>query len=269
MRFEKAHVVVFLSLLISLPLTAQQSSSPSISAATLLQQSLAKQVSNASISDITLAGTARRIAGSDDESGTAVLKAVAGGASRLDLTFPSGPRSELFNLTGATTKGAPLGMWSGADGISHVTAFHNLLSEPVWFFPVFAIARRLSSAGFVATYIGHETRNGLGVEHLYVSQTSSSQSTLAGPSLQHLTQVDFFLDSTTFLPVTLAFNTHPDNNELVDIPIEIDFSDYRSVGGIQIPFHIQKSLSGSLVFDFQAQTAIPNSGLSAAAFGAL
>jgi len=259
-----AVLVCSLSLLLT-PTFGQQPASPTTSASSLLQNALAAQVGSAQITDITLSGSLRRVAGSDDETGSAVLKVISSGAARIDATLPSGSYKELCNLSAVR----PQGSWSRPDGVAHPTPFHNLLAEPSWFFPAFAVARRLSTAGFVVSYVGRETHNGQPVEHVSVSQTSSTQFTLPGSSLQHLTQVEFFLDSNTSLPIALTFNTHPDNNELVDLPVEIDFSDYRSINGMQIPFHVQKSLSGSLILDFQAQTVTPNIGLSASTFGAL
>jgi hypothetical protein len=255
---------LFASLLIAVSLSAQQSATSGIQAQSLLQRSLANLSGGQTLSDITLSGTARRIAGSDDDTGPAVFKALASGAGRTDLTLSSGQRSEICNLYGTT----PAGTWSGPDGISHPIAYHNLLSEPAWFFPAFAIARRLSNSGYVATYVGHETHNGQPVEHLSVSQTAPFPGSQGGAVFEHLTQIDFFLDSTTFLPAAIAFNMHPDNNSLLDIPVEIRLSDYRAVNGAQVPHHIQKYLNNSLVLDFQAQTVTLNSGLATSAFSA-
>ncbi len=82
----------------------------------------------------------------------------------------------------------------------------------------------------------------------------------------HLSQMDFFLDSTTFLPAAVTFNIHPDNNALLDIPIEVRFSDYRAVKGVQVPFHIQKFLNNGLILDLQFTTAVLNAGLGASQF---
>jgi len=259
MRFERAHVVVFLSLLISLPLTAQQSSSPSISAATLFQQSLIAQVGNTSISDITLTGTARRIAGSSDESGSATFQASANGSARLTLNFPSGNTTEVANLFST-----PSGTWSGPDSLSHSISFYNLITEPAWFSPSIALARRVSLTNYVATYVGHETLNGEAVEHVSVSQLGADPP--GGPTFAHLTQVDFYLDSTTLLPAALSFNVHPDNSANLDIPVQVFFSDYRSVSGIRVPFHVQKYLNNSPFLDLQIQSVTSNSGLTASAF---
>ncbi len=264
MRRIQIALVVWLTFFLSLSLAGQQTGSSSPQALAILQKSLAALTGGQSIADVTLSGTARRIAGSDDQSGTGVLKGLASGAGRTDLNLSSGQRSEVQNLSAST----PTGSWSGPDGVAQAMAFHNLLTEPAWFFPAFPIARRLLGSGFVATYVGQETHDGQAVEHVSVSQTSSIQGPHGTPTFQHLTQIDFFLDSTTFLPAAMSFNTHPDNDMGLDIPIEVRFSDYRSVNGAQVPFHVQRYLNNILSLDFQTESVTLNSGLSASAFRA-
>lgn len=254
-------LVVCLALFLSESGKAQQTLPAGLQAQSLLQQSLVALTGGKSIADVTLSGTARRIAGSDDDTGTAVLKALASGAGRSDLSLSSGQRSEVSNLSGP-----PSGAWSGPDGISHPIAFHNLVSEPTWFFPGFAIARRLSSSGHIATYIGRETHNGQAVEHISVSQSSPFPTPPGGVSFEHLTQIDFYIDSTSLLPAAISFNLHPDNNALLDIPVEVQFSDYRALNGAQVPYHVQKYMNNTLVLDFQAQTVTFNAGLTASTF---
>jgi hypothetical protein len=255
-------VLLFVLIVFAKSAMAQQASASSPQATALLQQALTALSGGHALTDVTLSGTARRIAGSDDESGTAILKALAAGASRIDLTLPSGSRIEVLNTS--TTQ--PAGAWSGRDGVSHPIAYHNLLTAPVWFFPAFPIASGLSASRYVATYIGHETRNGQAVEHLTVSQVSTIPATNGSLSFEHLSQVDFFLDSTTFLPAAITFNLHPDSNALLDIPVEIVFSSYTAVSGSQVPFHIQKYINNTLALDLQFESAVLNSGLSAATF---
>jgi hypothetical protein len=237
-----------------------QTSQTAAASPVTLQAALAALSPNIAISDVTLTGTVRRIAGSDDQSGTATLKALSSGAARSDLSLSSGMLSEIYN----SSSSGPTGAWSGPDGVSHPISFHNLFSEPAWFFPTFAISRRLS-LGYVAADIGPETHNGRQVEHFSVYQSLSSPS-LPGLSIQHLTQLDFFIDSQTFLPASLSFSIHPDHNISVDILVEIEFSDYRAVSGAQVPFHIQKSVNGTMLLDIELQTVSINSGISASAF---
>jgi len=86
--------------------------------------------------------------------------------------------------------------------------------------------------------------------------------------MQHLTQVDIYLDPTTSLPVSYVFNSHPDNNALLDIPTEIRYSNYQNVGGTQIPLHVQKYINNILATDLQFQTALLNTGISTAQINA-
>jgi len=257
MRLARPVISVFIALLFAISLPGQQAATTDSQTLLVSQRAYAALSGGNPIADIALSGAARRIAGSDDETGTVTLKAMATGASRMDLSLPSGQRSEVQNVSAAPLAGA----WSGPDSVSHSIAQHNLLTEPAWFFPTFAIARALST-GYVATYVGHETWNSVAVEHITLYQQSSGGDAL----LQHLSQRDIYLDSSTLLPLALTFNIHPDNDAGFDIPVEIRFSDYRAVNGAQVPFHTQKYLNNGLILDLQFQSAVLNTGLSASTF---
>jgi hypothetical protein len=256
----KAALIAILSVSILLPSAAQQTA-PSQQAAQLLRSALGVLSPSMAPRDIALSGTAHYIAGSDDETGTVVIKALFGSGSRIDLSLSSGVRSEINN----SASGIPVGKWSGPDGVSHNISIQNLLTEPAWFFPTFLVVRGLSPSGYTVTYVGHESLNDQAVEHLSISQSFPLLSSGA-PNLVHLTQTNLFLDSGTMLPAAMTFNIHPDNNALVDIPIEVRFSDYRPVNGLQIPFHVQRFLNNGLVLDLQFQDAAINSGVSATEF---
>jgi len=68
------------------------------------------------------------------------------------------------------------------------------------------------------------------------------------------------------LPVAVDFDIHPDNDAMVDIPIEIRFSAYTAMNGTQIPFRIQRYVNNALALDIQIVTATLNSGLSSIGF---
>lgn len=271
MRFARTFVLTFLLALLVFPVlasprprrsqqtpTSTAQSSPQV--LTLLSQSLAALTGGQSITDITLSGTARRIVGPDDESGTAIYKAISG-ANRLDLSLSGGARSEVANLTG----GAPAGSWSGPDGVSHPMALHNL-SNLASISPSFTLAALASVQNVVLTFIGQETKSGHTVYHVSGSQQFPQMAAKPAALERHLTQIDIFLDSSTSLPVALDFTTHPDNDAGLDIPIELVFSDYRSFNGARIPFHVQKFLNNSLLLDLQFTNAQLNSSLSVSLF---
>jgi len=251
--------LLFSSILAAAP---QQSIVQSDSQALLLAQRALNLLSGGTaISDVTLAGTATRIAGSDNESGTVVLKALASGQSRMDLSLPSGTRSE---LRAVASDGSPAGEWSGPDGTPLPITNHNLWAPSAWFFPALTL-QAAASAGYVVSYIGQEASNGAAVQHLSLFQQADGTPN-AVASIRRLSQVDVYLDAATLLPAALTFNLHPDQNSGLDIPVELRFSDYRAVNGAQVPFRVRKFIQNSLVLDLQIQTVSLNSGLSAAAF---
>jgi hypothetical protein len=257
--------VRFVSLLVLLVFarsaTAQQATSSTPQATALLQQALVALSGGHPLTDVTLSGTARRIAGSDDDSGTVVVKALAGTGTRIDLTLNSGPHCEIRNTSGTV----PTGSWSGIDGAPHTTAYDNLLTDPGWF-PALALSNFLSAQNAVITYVGPETRDSKSLIHISASKQFPSETSDTASLLQHLTEIDVYLDSTTFLPAILTFNAHPDNNAKLDIPVELLFSDYRSVNGTQIPFHVQKIINNVLALDLEFDSAIVNTGVSASTF---
>jgi len=263
----------FLSLAVSLhaqqtvPSTSAAPSTSDPRATTLLQQALGALTGGQAVTDVTVTGAVRRIAGQDDETGTVVLKALATGESRIDMSFPSGNRS------GVRTNSAngPVGTWKGPDGALHPVAAHNLLVNGPWFFPALMLSSLNSSSGMAVTDAGQETRDGRTVEHLTaISQQASNLSAYSTKLFQHLTQVDVYVDSSTLLPMEIVYNIHPPNDPGRDAPMETRYSDYRAVNGMQIPFHIQQFLSLNLilVFDLQIQSTAFNTGLSASSWNA-
>jgi hypothetical protein len=268
------------------PTSAPAASDPQ--AVALIQRSLAALTGGAPVSDVTLTGTVRRIAGSDDETGTATLEATSIGDSRADLSFPSGNRSEIRNHSAVPLPGSlpstlpqsilqaaqPVGAWSGPDGVMHGMASHNTLSDPAWFSPAHTLTNA-ATQNYVLSYVGQLTlSNGQSVVHISASRPAPNVSQPPpGPPgmsfaafMQRLSQMDFYFDPSTSLPIALAFNTHPDGNALVDLPVWIQFSNYQSVGRVQVPMHVERYLNNNLVLDFQFTNAIFNSGPSATTF---
>ena len=259
--------ILFLgSFLMSLPVVAQQPTPAAprdAQTVLVLQRSLAALTGTATVNDVTLTGTVTRIAGSDNESGTATLKATAVGQGRIDLSLPSGQRNEVTD----SSQTSPVGNWSGLDGAWHPIAAHNLFGDPSWFFPTFLIHRVLSTPSYVVSPMDAETMDGVAVEHLTIYQQSgppSPQSAL----MQGLSQIDIYLNASTLLPVAVLFNAHPDDNALVNVPTQIKFSNYQVVQGASVPYQIQKYVQNGLVLDVTVTGVQVNTGLSATDFQA-
>jgi len=213
------------------------------------------------VSDVTLNGTATEAIGPDTNTGTVTLRALGYANSRID--FGSSGRAEIRTVD---ANNHPLGEWIATDATTHKMAFHNVWNDPVWFFPAFSALSVASQTGVVAKYIGEETRNGESVQHLqFLRVADSSLSQISGPVAQW-SEEDIYLDSSSSLPVALTYNLHPDKDASTNIAFEIDYSDYQQVNGIQVPFHIQKLLSGGVILDLQVSQAALNTGLQPSIF---
>jgi hypothetical protein len=230
-------------------------------AAALASQALASLIGTAQVNDVTLTGSGTRTAGSDVESGSVSLKALGTSQSRLDFSVASGTRSEIRDLNSSA---APQGFWIGLDGSVHSMANQNCVTDAAWFFPPFSVLSQLSNTNLVASYVGQETKNGAAVQHLSFAVQNGDTTGLS----QQLSTEDIYLDASSYLPVALAFNVHPDNDASANIPVEIDFSNYQTVSGVQVPFHIQQFLNGTVLYDLTIQSATLNSGLTNTAFSA-
>lgn len=285
MRTHRPLLLLLACLVVASSLPAQESSSSSTTsvapatsdpqAVALVQQALAVLTGGVAMADVTLTGTARSIAGSDDESGAATLTALATGDSKLSMTFPSGGRIEIRNPSTSSTGQA--GAWSGPDGTMHLMAVHNLFTDPTWFFPAFTLGTVLSSQNEVLVYHGLETHNGQSLLHISAweefpqlspdaSTTEATPETVPNAFLQRISQMEFFFDPNSMLPVALDFTEHSDSDASIDIATEIRFSNYQGTSGVLVPMHLQKYLNNSLELDLQCTNASFNSGLSSSAF---
>jgi hypothetical protein len=250
------------------PLANAQQSSTAVAqnpaAVILAARSVALLSGGIPIADVTLTGTATRIAGSDTGSGTVTLKALGAASSRMDLSLSDGSFSEIRT----SANSAPQGQWLAPNGAYNSMVLHNCYTDAAWFFPALTVLSQASNPNLSITYVGQESKNGITVQHLQFAHSSGVQVPGFGDPLLSLSSTDVYLDSSSLLPVALAFNIHPDNNALKNIPVEVIFSSYQTVTGVRIPFRIQKFLNGSLFLDMTIQTATVNSGLTDSAFSA-
>jgi hypothetical protein len=212
-------------------------------------QSISAIAGGVSITDVTLSGN---VTWNGSDTGSATLKALGTGESRMDLALTSGTHTEIRDAQ----TGVSLGQWTNPDNAAGNFADHNCRTDAVWFFPILGSLQ--AGPNTVLSYMGPENRNGAAVQHIesYVYQAGQFPS----PSPQQLSTMDFYLDATSLLPVAVTFNAHPDNDANTNLPVEVDFSNYEIVNGVGVPMHIQKYQSGTLMVDLLVTGASFNSG---------
>jgi len=218
-------------------------------------QSIAAMAGGVSIGDVTLTGTATW---NQSDTGTVILWALGKNESRMDLTLTSGTRSE----TRDAQTGVSLGRWTAPNQASGNFAFQNCRTDSVWFYT--ALGSLAAGPNVVLTYIGQESRNGATVQHIQSYLYQSGQ--VPSPTPQQLSTTDFYLDASTFLPVAVTFNAHPDKDATANLLIEVDFSNYQTISGVVVPMHIQRYQQGNLMVDIEVSEASFNSGLSLSTF---
>jgi len=201
------------------------------------------------ISDVVLTGNVARTLGSDTDTGTATFLAKGETESRVDLDLGGSKRSDVRN----SSNGAPRGTWSIDGGKSVPYALHNCLTNNSWFFPALSSLSALDP-NTVFSYVGLEKRGNFSVQHIRSYQYG------AIPSAQ-LSTMDFYLDAATLLPIAITFNVHPDVDANINIPAEVDFSNYQLVNGLAVPLHVQQYLQGGLFLDAVFTNVVVNSGL--------
>jgi len=260
--------VLFVTTLILSAFTAQTAGQTTAAkdprAVTLLSSAISALVGGTNITDATLTGTVTRTAGSDVETGAVTLQALGGLAGRMNMTLTNGPWTEVINQL----QGALGGEWSGPDGVQHAMAQHNALVPAAWFFPALALAEALSDPSVQVAYVDQETMGGVAVAHIQFWRVLPSGLSSADASglFAHLTTADVYLAAANSLPVALGFNIHPDDNEKLDIPIEIQYGDYQKINGILSPARVQKFINNSPFLDLSITGVAVNSNLSPSDF---
>lgn len=219
----------------------------------LLARSFAALISGKPLQDAKLEGTANYVAGSDEETGPAVLEAAGDLQDKVVLSLSGGQRQQIQNGEQA--------MSIEPNGQSQRLPLHNSLSPAAWFFPPLLVQGLIQRSSYSVTYAGLEDLNGTSVHHFSAVRTPQGQGDPGTMTLLlNLSQFDLYVDAGNFLPVSLAFNTHPDHNALQDIPVSIEFSGYQKMSGIMTPLHIQKFLQRSLLLDISITSVTINPG---------
>jgi len=252
--FGLASVLLLCSLRARRTLAAPQTVARDPAALTLAAQSLRALTGGAELTDASLQGTANVPLGDEQESGSFMLEVKGNEESKLVLNLSSGTRQEIRQWQA--------GVWIGADGEKDAMALHNCWTDASVLLPVLTLQASLGNQQTVALYLGQTTLGGAIVDHVRLSHLVAGQSPSMAAEIQSLSAMDLYLDAVSHLPVAIKFASHPDHDLRVSIPVEIQFSAYRQMGGIQAPTRVQKFVQGTLALDLVVASVATNSGIS-------
>jgi len=203
-----------------------------------------------------LSGTAAWHAGSFNDEGAATLSGTSTGSSQLQLSLSSGTRSELQSGQGTSLACT----WTGADAVAHNTDPGNCLRPVLWFLPPLSLqpsqlASYLGALDLGTSSVGFGTQS---YRHLQTELVLPNLNDALTTTIMRRSTVDIGLDSASLLPAVLAYSIHPDNGAPIEIAIEIHYSNYQAINGVQIPFTIQRFINGTLQLEIDATSAQVN-----------
>jgi hypothetical protein len=190
--------------------------------------------------------------------GTAVLEAAGPTQARVEFDFPDGSRVE---TRGDDAQGRPWGAWADASGTAHAMALANCWVPAAWFLPQLAVLTP-GHAGETLSMLADAS----GAHRLERVRAVAHQTTAMTAEIERLSAAVLSVDAAPGLPAALAYTLRPDNGGPFAIPVEIRYSDYRTVNGVEIPFHIQEFMQRALDYDIEIQDAEVNPALDASGF---
>jgi hypothetical protein len=217
-------------------------------------QAMAALTGGTQVNSVTESGSVTRTLGGDQEQGTITLQSTGNTASQITISTSAGNRSE----TREWDSGGPSGQWIDLDGQPHQMAQPNCWTDAVWFFPALSMLSDYSDPTLIFTDLGPEQHDGRSVEHIQAYRSYPGLPQGRAEELERLSRVDYYLDSQTALPLAMAFATHDNRNMNVDVPVEIVFSQYEVVSGVQVPFLVTRMWSGSPLFQISITSVAPN-----------
>ncbi|MBS1801303.1 MAG: hypothetical protein JSS95_15940 [Acidobacteria bacterium] len=243
----------------SIALTATAiAQSPAPSSSPILSQAIQAFSAGKPVTSVMMTGTATWTAGSTKSSGPAKLTANVTGENVAEFDLSNGARIEKQSALAENRTCT----WSGKDGVEHDVSPTNCWFATVWFLPHLAIqstglptSLNLQSVGVIAEktisspHIQYQT--------VLVPQRTTKVNSVLLTQIQTWSKTDLAL-GLSMLPSSLKYNLHPDGNVIVSLPVEVRYSNYKPVSGVQLPMHIERYVNGNLQVSIDIDSATVN-----------
>jgi hypothetical protein len=252
----------FLALLLVCPFLSAQSTSdagspnPAGSSAVASLAALSQAFSQGQpVTHAVMRGTATWTAGSTTDSGPVTLTIAPDGSARMDLSIPSaGAQAE---ASSGSLEGRQC-QWGDKTGTLHGVDSRNCWKTMLWFLPAYSLQPTvlapskqavvdygLTTVGATATPYRH-----LQSQFFFSLPTADQAKEVA-----RVSTTDLGLDPATYLPAVLSYSLFPESGADTPIAVEVRYAQYALVGGVQLPFSIQRFINGSLQLDITISSA--------------
>jgi len=237
------------------PVALSQSPPPrDPSAVAVLQQSLAV-MGGVVPADSVATGTVTITSGSKTESGTIRILTRGLNQTAEEFEMPDGKWSDIFS--------GGLGAHKAADKLEE-QSLEWACSAQSASFPLVLISSVLNNLDSAFEYVGLEESGGAKLHHIRISNTFAWNA-----KLKHLSEFsirDLWLDAASGLPRRLSYERRAAGGAEPRIPMEVRYSDFRTVGGILYPFRIERDFNGTPWATIKVLSVTFTVGLSGSAF---
>lgn len=219
-----------------------------------LSQIGAALTGNTTVQSIEFSGTVVHDSGLPEQVSDPISITVDGdGATEIKVMGAGGTLDEVY---------APAGIMGTCTGTSSsgtltATPLSNCWSAASWVLPTLALANTTASQRLAAG-ISLATRNGSDLLALKMHILGSTLPTRIRQYVDQVSSRTIYLDPRTFLPTSMTYSAYPGNRTYIHIPVEMDYSDYRAVSGVVVPFRITKSVGGRTVLDITVAQVVVN-----------
>lgn len=208
-------------------------------------------------SDSSAAGTIIITAGSDIQQGNIVISSKGTAQSLEQITAPSGTSTTVYS-NGFANDSSP------KPAKTLLSAELSASSQSA-LFPLPLLSGILASPDSAYQYFGIENVSGVDCQHIRVWKTFSSQPDFA--YLAPYTIRDVWIDAATNLPLKMTYSLRDGSGAAPTTAVEISYSKFQAVNGIQYPFQIAKSVNGTpwasiIISTVSINTGIPDSAFS-------
>ena len=209
-------------------------------------------VSSSLMRTITLNGNASWTVGSLHETGTAKLQAGVDGSAIVQLMLNTASRTDA--MTGVDQGRTCL--WSDKAGTTHEVVGANCLVAIPWFAPALLSQNQASLPSLLrGEDHGITTRDGAEVHELDLTLKLAGQTDTLTQQMIEASRVKVFYDPKSLTATSLEYSVFFDGNDVTRLPVRVLFSDYRTVSGVLLPFHIDRYVQKSLQLSLDISNA--------------
>jgi len=207
----------------------------------------------AAIQDYTESGTITYFWADGQDAGGVLLRGLGATDFRLDATLADGPQSWAVLSGQGTIK--------SISGVTDTIPYVDALSLSGYTFSLPQILNLLSDTSISIVSSGQVQLNGSSAYEIRVQRTFSPQMDPDG-SVSEASRQTIFVDATSFQILQVDSLAHQGGGAAASYVRSVQFSNYKAVNGVSVPFQIKETISGRKTLAIQLTTVTFNSGLT-------